>query len=345
MSNPFDIAFGKPPVEIIDRPNLYDEIVTSFLNNNRPNSTYIITGARGCGKTVAMTTISEYFEKLSDWIVIDLNPQQDMQSQLGAFLYERGQLKHLFLKKEFNFSFKGLGISISGNMPITSVSFFIEKMLEHLKRKGIKVLITIDEATNTEHMRVFSHEYQSFLRKKFDVALVMTGLYENVSSLQNVDGLTFLYRAPKLYLQPLNTRAMTYSYMNIIGMNEVDAKEAAELSNGYAFAYQLIGYLLYDLNKKKIDNELIEKLDILLDERSYSKIYSELTGKEKEIVAAIASSKTTNIELKKMLQVTDGTLSTYKSILSKKGIIDTSTRGEVKFALPRFGEFIRFNVL
>lgn len=342
MINPFDITFGKTPTKIIDRPDVENEIIESFLNSNRPSSVYILTGPRGCGKTVTMTSISNRFKDLDNWILIDLNPQIDLEEQLAGALYQKGKLKHLFLKKEFNFSFKGIGLSISGEMPIVSVSTLIERMLDYLKKKNINVLLTIDEVNNNQHMRVFSHSYQTYLRHDFNVSLIMTGLYENVSSLQDEDGLTFLYRAPKIFLSPLNLRAITYSYINLLGMDENNAKEAAMITKGYAYAYQLLGYILFNENKKRIDKDVMQKLDILLDERAYSKIYSELSNKEKEIVNIIASGKSSNSDIKNLLLMKDGTLSTYKMILSKKGVVDVSERGQVKFMLPRFAEFINF---
>ena len=344
MINPFDITFGKPPTEIIDRPDLENEIIGSFLNSNRPSPIYILTGPKGCGKTVSLTSISNKFKDMDEWIVIDLNPQEDLESQFASMLYQKGKVKHLFLTKEFNFSFKGFGFSVSeGNIKMSSIHGILERMLEHIKKKGIKILLTVDEVSNNNHMRVFAHSYQSYLRNNYDVSLLMTGLYENVSSLQNEEGLTFLWRAPKIYLSPLNIRAMTYSYMNILGMSEIDAKEAATITNGYAFAYQLLGYILFNEGLKKVDDNALQRLDMLLDERAYSKIYSELSKKEKEIVLAVASGKVSNSEIKDLLNMKDGTLSTYKMILSKKGILDISKRGEVEFLLPRFSEFIRFH--
>ena len=345
MVNPFDITFGKPPVKLIDRPDIENEVTNSFLNENRPYPLFILTGPRGCGKTVSMTSISNRFKEMDNWIVIDLNPQVDLEEQFAASLYQKGNLKHLFLKKEFNFSFKGFGISISGDMPVVSTSLFIEKMLEHLKKKDVNVLLTIDEVNNNKYMHIFAHAFQSYLRNEFKVSLIMTGLYDNVSSLENEEGLTFLYRAPKLYLPPLNVRAMTYTYMSVLDMEEKDAKEAAEITKGYAFAYQLLGYILFNDNKKKVDKDVLDKLDVLLDERSYSKIYSELPLKERQIVNLIAFENTTNAEIKEKLQMKDGTLSSYKMILARKGIIDTKERGVVSFKLPRFAEFIRFNEL
>lgn len=342
MINPFDITFGKPPLEIIDRPDVEQEIATSFLNDNRPSPVYILTGPRGCGKTISLTSIANKFNNLDKWIVIDLNPKRDLEEQLAASLYEKGKLKHLFIKKEFNFSFKGLGISIKGDMPIVSVAAFIERMLDYLKSKEINVLLTIDEVNNTTYMQIFAHSFQSYLRAGFKVSLIMTGLYENVSSLENEDGLTFLYRAPKIFLPPLNIRAMTYSYMDILKMEEKDAKEAAEITKGYAFAYQLLGYILFEEKKMKVDEEALRRLDLYLDERAYTKIFSELSNKERDIVALIAKGSASNQEIKEALQMKNGSLSTYKMILSKKGIIDVSERGIVKFSLPRFAEFVRF---
>ena len=244
MINPFDITFGKPPVEEIDRPDVENEVKESFLNDNRPSAVYILSGPRGCGKTVTLTSISNYFKSLDRWIVIDLNPHQDLEEQFASSLYQKGNLKHLFIKKEFNFSFKGLGFSISGDNPIVSVPSLIERMLEYLKTKQIKVLITIDEVNNNQFMKVFAHSFQSYLRNDYDVSLIMTGLYENISSLENDDGLTFLYRAPKIYLSPLNIRAITYSYMKVLKMDEASARQAAEATKRICFCLSTVAIRL-----------------------------------------------------------------------------------------------------
>ena len=343
MNNPFDIIFGKQPSEVIERFDEEKEIIESFVNGNNPSPIYILTGPRGCGKTVTLGSIVSHFEKLDNWIVIDLNPHQDLEVQFATSLYQKANLKHLFIKKEFNFSFKGLGFSLSGDFPIVSTSAFIDKMLEHLKKRQINILLTIDEVNNNQFMKIFAHSFQHYLREDFNVSLVMTGLYEQVSSLENEDGITFLYRAPKMFLKPLNIRLITNKYVSMLKMDVDSAKEAATITNGYAFAYQLLGYILYKREKVKVDKEVLDELDALLDERSYSKIYSELTKREKEIVDIIADDKKTNIEIKKSLNLKEGTLSTYKLSLQRKGIIDVSTRGEVKFQLPRFKEFILFH--
>lgn len=51
----------------------------------------------------------------------------------------------------------------------------------------------------------------------------MTGLFENIYDLQNDKALTFLYRAPKIMLEPLSFTAVRKHYMDIF---ELDQREA-----------------------------------------------------------------------------------------------------------------------
>ena len=71
-------------------------------------------------------------------------------------------------------------------------------MLDYLKNKNKKVLIILDEVDNSLEMKYFIQGYASLLGQKYSIFLLMTGLYENVSKLQNEKSLTFLYRAPKI---------------------------------------------------------------------------------------------------------------------------------------------------
>ena len=69
-----------------------------------------------------------------------------------------------------------------------------------MTKKKKRLLITIDEVTNTKKMRIFASAFQIFVRQDYPIFLLMTGLYENIHELQNEKSLTFLYRAPKLRL-------------------------------------------------------------------------------------------------------------------------------------------------
>lgn len=61
----------------------------------------------------------------------------------------------------------------------------IQAMLEVVKDKKKRVLITIDEATSNEEMKIFASAFQIFVRNELPVFLLMTGLFENIDALQN----------------------------------------------------------------------------------------------------------------------------------------------------------------
>lgn len=344
MDNPFNIGFGEQPLCMISRTNEFEEI-KSLLTSETPSSrSLIIAGQRGCGKTVLLAVTKNYFNSLDDWITVDLNPFMNMHEQLASKLYEEGKMKHLFTKTEFNFSFHGLSFNITGGNPVSNVNSLLDIMFSYLKKKNIKVLITIDDIAKNDHVQAFIYSFQSFLREGYNVFLVMTGLYKNISELENVDNLTFLLRAPKLFLDNLNMREIFHSYSKIFNIDEQKALELAKTTKGYAYGYQLLGNILYKNNSTSLDDDTLHEYDMALEENVYSKIWSGLSQKEKEILYSMTNNNSIS-SLIKDTKLNNSALQVYKNRLSKQGLIDTSKRGEINFSLPRFKEFVQFRKL
>ena len=191
-NNPFSMTFGIEPENLIKRIKETDKIISEFSSEKISNYVYIITGIRGSGKTVLLSNISNHFTKEKDWVVVDPGPKNNILENVASEIYETAKIKKIFLKGEFSFSFKGLTFSLKGKEPATTVNTLIKKMLSYLKEKGKRVLITIDEIDNSEQMKLFVQAYQSLIRLGYPVFLLMTGLYENVSKLQEDKALTFL---------------------------------------------------------------------------------------------------------------------------------------------------------
>ena len=338
--NPFNITFGKEPFSIISRENELSQIYDSFESEKPNSNVYILTGIRGSGKTVSATTIVKHFKNKENWICIELNPESDMLEQLASKLYDKGQIKHLFLKKEFNFSFHGISFSIKGETPISNVSSLLDLMFSNLYKRNIHVLMTIDEVISNTYMKVFSHEFQRFLRENYNVNLIMTGLYQNISLLENQKSLTFLYRAPKIYLSELNLKSIANSYQNIFNISDKDAVILTKATGGYAYAYQLLGNILFEENKTKIDKKVLQRYDELLYENAYTILYNELSNKEKEILK-YASIDNLNAYILDKTKMSKAQLSNYKKALVQKGVI-LQDKNKIVFRLPRFKEFIEF---
>lgn len=300
---------------------------------------FIITGVRGSGKTVFLTEIAEYLRKEEKWLVVDLNPERDMLRSLASKLYDEASLKHLFLKGEISFSLSGLTFSVSSGAPDPDVETIIMNMMEKLTKKGIKVLITVDEVTNSNNVKAFAHAFQSLLRAKMNAFLLMTGLYQNVENLQNQETLTFLYRSRKVKLPPLSLPKIAFSYENILSLSPLEAKKAAKETCGYAFAYQALGHCLYEEKETKLTKKVLSTYDLYLSQYVYEKIYSELSPACLSFCYAMKDHKKSE-EIEKALSFTHGQYSVYRKILIDRGIINGEKRGEVTFLLPRFSVFL-----
>jgi len=108
-TNPFTLSFGKEPLSKIDRFLEENRIIDSFNDENPPFQVSMITGLRGSGKTVFLTSVSNSLRQNDNWIVIDLNPEKDMLSsfvgKLGSQkmkLLQINMLKNLLVNSKFS---------------------------------------------------------------------------------------------------------------------------------------------------------------------------------------------------------------------------------------------------
>lgn len=341
--NPFSLSFGKEPISNISRTAQYGEVLENFMAPNPGYQVCMITGVRGSGKTVALTSIANTIREDKDWIVVDLNPERDLLNSLAAELSSRQELVQMFKDAKINLSLFGLGLEIDGTAPVTDVVVVLQRMLEKLTQKGKKVLITIDEVVVSKTIKEFSSQFQIFMRKNYSVFLLMTGLYENIYELQNEKTLTFLYRAPKLELKPLNIRMVAEKYSKIFGLSEEESLDMAKITKGYPFAFQVLGYLCYKNKTPYIEN--IAELDNYLDEYVYEKIWSELSEKDKSVVKAISQcEEKKNERIRKIVNMDSNAFSVYRNRMIKKGIVTSSSYGYLEFTLPRFEEFVKIYV-
>ncbi len=346
MSNPFTLVFGKKPVQYVSRIVQTNRIIEDYEAVPAVNQIYMVTGVRGSGKTVMMTNIADILSKRDDWIVVELNATRDLLQSLASRLYAVPRLHDCFLKAKLDFSAFGLGVSIENAAPVTDVEDMVAKMLDQLQKLGKRLLITIDEVVYSEQMKVFASAFQIFMRQEYPIFILMAGLYENIYELQNNKSLTFLYRAPKIILEPLNLTAVRQHYKNIFALEEEKAERMAALTRGYPFAFQVLGYLYWEHRDTMTLNEILPEYDQYLEEYVYSKIWLEISEKDKEILQVLAVSGEIKVKnLREKLGLASEQFSVYRERLKRKGVIDTRQYGMVSMALPRFEEFIKMRML
>ena len=202
------------------------------------------------------------------------------------------------------------------------------------------MLITIDEATSTPRMREFAAQFQIYLRKDYNIFLLMTGLYENVNELQNEKALTFLYRAPKMVMSPLSATMIAEKYASVFHLSQKEAAEMAKATKGYAYAFQLLGYLCF--KRKRPYTEVMTEYDAALEQYVYEKMWNELSQTDQTVLCAMASTSETKVEkIQEAADMTSSSFSVYRDRLIKRGLIRQTKYAHVDFSLPRFREFVR----
>ncbi|MBQ8490514.1 MAG: ATP-binding protein [Pseudobutyrivibrio sp.] len=363
MQNPFTHAFGAQPNKYIST-NLEESIYENFSYPSPSEKCYIITGVRGSGKTVMMSSISRRLMENDDWVICNLVLSDDILNQFAASLAENKICAKHFVKAS-NMSISMLGIEAGieyDKEKIFDIHILIGKLVQTLAEAGKKVMITLDDIYVSDGMIAFAQEFQHLLidHRDLPVYLLMTGLYQNYRELTDVKneklkGCTFLTRTLDREIPPLDDSQMAVSYFNTFGIDEKEAIKLAKMTKGYAFAYQLLGYWYFEkyVNKNEEVRDVEVEYRSELIKYSYNKLWSELSEKDKEIVYALVELEADENRVKRAevinymnsqgTAVTSSTFNKYRERLLGKGIISTSENrdGYIWLPLPQFGNFVR----
>lgn len=334
QENPFTLSFGKKPLEYISQGMQVSKITETFDMETPTNHVYILTGVRGSGKTVALTEVCKYYEQRKDWIVIQLSSDSDLMHDSVSELSRKSILKRLDIEVSASL---GAGISIKKGSSDLDDNALLRNALERLTGKK-RVLFVIDEIANNEYVRQFVSFFQIYLRQDYPVYLLMAGLYDNVSNLQNQKTLTFLYRAPKIIMEPLGLSGMTQSYASVFGISTEDALAMARITKGYPYAFQILGYLRWESDREV--SELLPDLDDMLASYVYEKVWSELSGTDRRVVHTIAQGVERTSDLKEALGMSPQLLNVYRKRLIDRGIVSNTMRGVLSLTLPRFDVYV-----
>jgi hypothetical protein len=143
------------------------------------------------------------------------------------------------------------------------------------------------------------------------------------------------------YLSPLDIISVSKSYEKAFGISPDEARKLAALTNGYAYAYQVLGYLLFKAGKKEADKEILSEYDLYLREFVYDKLWSELSPVEQKILRAIPSEDSVRTKDRvSSIRRYSFYFTVYRDSLIKKGIRRSPSYGFVRFVLPRFAQYV-----
>ena len=339
-NNPYTLTFGREPSEMIQRFDDTEAIISCFDAPRSVSQTYLIEGVRGSGKTVLMTYVASQLSEKKDWISIDLNASADLLEDMALRLSDEcKKIKDIF-KAGFSVSVAGFGVGINGSDKGRDSVSVVDEILSTLAKKKKKLLITVDEVMCNDSMRRFASQFQIFVRKRYPIYLIMTGLHENIYEIQNDPALTFLLRSPKIRIQPLAIHRIAKRYKSVFPGEEETTDMMAKMTKGYAFAFQALGVLYYEHKDDYTIERIISEFEDMLDDFVYKKIWEAMSPRDKDVILAFTEECMKVSDLCEATGMTSSSFSKYRERLMLKGVIISPKHGYVELALPRFKEVV-----
>lgn len=328
------------PPNYIARNKEGRQIIEAFAQGGH---VYFLTGLRASGKTVLLTDICEWIGRMKNWLVIKISPLDDILEALYSDLQNSRYFNPDNYEASYGLSLFGASVTVNHQRPELNLVDAIDKTLAAFQKQGIKVLVAIDEATNTPQMQRFASAFQLFISNNRPLYFLATGLYDEIMSLQDVKNLTFLYWSPKIVLAPLNQMAVANAYSSIFKLDQDQSIKMAKLTRGYPFALQTLGYVCWEQGTCEIGGDTLQEYDQLLADASYAKLWSELSELDQRVLSVIAENEGGKVkEFRERLQMNPNLFNQYRRRLKNQDLIDARQYGTISFALPRFAEFVRF---
>lgn len=359
MHNPFDPGFGKVPDIYLGRDEEVKQVTSHLRDQSSPYQTTLIYGMRGTGKTAFITDVARESEQMKDTLVVNLAMGTPLLPSLVDSIYVKaeGILKKMLTSLTgITVSAFGITLGVNGQAPVHQYQVLLEKILAELKKKGIWVIVTIDEVRDTDELREFASMYQLLVREEYNISLLMAGLPQYVSAVQNDSVLTFLLRAGRVTLTPIDLWTIKGSYASVFsGVKEISEKlliDITRMTRGYAYAFQLLGYYLWEAPGKKITETVIQKIlpsyKTDLYRNAYVKIFQSLTHAEQEFINAMAETGESKVSFGQIVDAIGkpkNYVSTYRLRLLDTQVIEAPEHGYLRFTLPFFREFVIENKL
>ncbi len=347
--NPFTHTYGSAGQAYIDM-HWADKVIDNFNYEIPSEYVYKIIGVRGSGKTVVLSDIMKYYrseeQAKKGWIVYDLSSARDPLHTLVSFLANEEAIrdKRKLSRVSLGTNLGLLNADISTDDAIRDVHYDdeveLDKLLTKAFAKGKKILVCIDDISKTDEIVAFCSVYAKYIIAEKPFYFLCTGLFSNIETIGRVRNLTFFKRSDTIEVKKLSDVSVTTKYKKMLGVDIEEARMMAKETQGYAYAYQVLGSLYFNKKSSEKLSDLMDDYDEILFSQSYEKIWEEMTEAEKDLVKIMLDYKNREDIIKQMDK--EKNYSNYRNSLIKSGIIYEVRRGEIAFSLPHFEDYIRY---
>lgn len=357
----FSPSFGNRPKKMVGRDNVLTDLMRGLSENpgSKERATLLL-GQRGNGKTVLLLEIAQRAKDMGYIVASPTIVSGDMLGRIVEKLQDEGE-KYVSEKKiklsGGSIGFPGFSVGLQftrEEQETKSFAYKLSKLCKALDKCKKGVLILIDELqANNNDLRQLIIAYQEIVGEEGNIAIVMAGLPGAVSATLNDHVLTFLNRAKKIYLEPLEfidiDRYYIESFKAIgIELSEEQRKTAVDKTQGSPYLMQLIGHYIvcYADDTGCISEENFQRALILAEKDFENDVcrtaLNALSDKDIEFLQAMVSDEkeSSMADISERMKVGKDYAQQYKRRLIDNGIIEQHRRGKVRIIIPYLREYM-----
>lgn len=360
--NPFRPTFGTTPPVLAGREVL-SAVFGDALDDGpgAPGRATLYTGARGVGKTV-MLNEAETQAKQRGWVVISETANRGLvQRLLTDHLPALADLLELVDR-----SSKITGISLPMDLggftrepgaPARPEGLrqWLNLILDHLEPNGTGLLITVDEVHGGDRtdLRELGAVVQHAFREERPLAFAAAGLPRAVDDLLSDDVLTFLRRADRHHLGPVEPADAREAIERPLidagrGIDRDALVAAAEATGGYPFLIQLVGWNLWittDAGTFTAEHvaRAVERAKGSLGSKVYEAALRDLSAMDRAFLYAMTADgeRPSRVgDIAERLGKSANYVSQYRLRLLGSDLIHDAGHGQVTFAMPFFRDYL-----
>lgn len=363
-----------PPI-LVGRQNIIDDFQEALVNGaGAPGRLMLIMGQRGYGKTVMLTELRRLAED-AGWITLSETASEGLTARLVQALNPKGwRVESATVSPSIGIpgvasaSLGNASIAFDDTAALTLRNAVNETLESRRVKRGKGILFAIDETQAASHddmvaiatavQHVIADQDLSPLpdSQKKGVAFAFAGLPSLVDELVNHKVLTFLRRSLKRELGdvPLPDVRGAYELSFAESGKQLDsalALECAELTEGYPYMIQLVGYYVWQ-SAERDGRRVVEPRDV---ERGFedalmafgdavcAPAFDALSPAARKFVCAMAAddpapSKVADIADR--LGKSRSWANKYREVLIAEKVIVPDDLGYVKFAIPHMARYV-----
>ena len=363
--NPFTPSFGVSPPLLVGRDGAIEAFAEALEEGlGSPYRATLITGQRGSGKTVLLNALEDEARRRG-WVVASETTRPGVAAELAnstlpALLHQYPGAYESFISGG-GASVAGVGVNLSrqrvDSFPVQpSLRHTLTTLADVADQAGGGVLITLDEVgpNGLADLQVIAQVVQHAFREGRQVVFAAAGLPANIQALLQSPGTTFLRRAERLHLGPVNLTdvARAISEPMAAAGRTIEGEPlsiATTGTRGYPFMIQMIGFQLWRAtqDEQPVTSEharlAVEAAGRRVGRLVHEPALAELSPVDRTFLAAMAvddqPSKMSDVAQR--MGVDGNYAGQYRLRLIQAELIHAAAHGRVDFSLPNLREYLR----